>query len=42
MSVSYYASLLVYSNRIDAFRRAILETVKPGDRVLDVGAGLGT
>ena len=42
MSVPYYASLLGYSNRIDAFRRAIRNIVRPGDRVLDVGTGLGT
>ena len=42
MSTPYYASLLSYSNRIDLFRRAIEVAVRPGDRVLDVGTGLGT
>lgn len=42
MSVSYYASLLAFNNRIEAFQRGIAEAVRPGDRVLDVGTGLGT
>ncbi len=42
MSVLYYAGLLGYSNRIDAFQGAIQEGVRPGDRVLDVRTGLGT
>ena len=42
MNLLYYVDLLGYSNRIDAFRRAIRECVRPGDRVLDVGTGLGT
>ena len=42
MSVSYYADLLAYPKRIEAFRRAIQGTVRPSDRVLDVGTGLGT
>lgn len=42
MSVRYYRSLLAQRARIDAFRRAIARVVRPGDRVLDVGTGVGT
>lgn len=42
MSVPYYRGLLAQSARIEAFRRAIEATVRPGDRVLDLGTGLGT
>lgn len=41
-SVKYYRDLLAQPGRIEAFRRAIDQVVKPGDRVLDVGTGLGT
>jgi SAM-dependent methyltransferase len=40
--VKYYRDLLVQEQRIEAFRRAIGAVVRPGDRVLDVGTGLGT
>lgn len=40
--LAYYWSLLAQRERIDAFRRAIGTVVRPGDRVLDVGTGLGT
>ncbi len=40
--VKYYRDLLTEQTRIDAFRRAIRAVVRPGDRVLDVGTGLGT
>ena len=42
MSLDYYTALLTDRPRIEAFREAILAEVKPGDRVLDVGSGLGT
>jgi SAM-dependent methyltransferase len=42
VSVSYYGDLLGASHRIEAFRNAIEATVRPGDRVLDIGTGLGT
>jgi SAM-dependent methyltransferase len=40
--VKYYRDLLAQEQRIEAFRRAITAVVRPGDRVLDVGTGLGT
>lgn len=42
MTLPYYRALLAQSERIEAFRAALSATVRPGDRVLDVGAGLGT
>ncbi|MGD2136182.1 MAG: class I SAM-dependent methyltransferase [Gemmatimonadales bacterium] len=40
--LAYYWGLLAQHDRIEAFRRAITGVVRPGDRVLDVGTGLGT
>ncbi len=40
--LDYYADLLGGSSRIEAFRAAIRAVVRPGDRVLDLGTGLGT
>ena len=40
--MQYYRGLLHQATRIEAFRRAIHGTVRPGDRVLEVGTGLGT
>ncbi len=40
--MKYYRDLLAQGERIEAFRRAIHAVVKPGDKVLDVGSGLGT
>ena len=37
----YMATMMHDAKRNAAFRQAIAETVKPGDLVLDVGAGLG-
>jgi protein arginine N-methyltransferase 1 len=42
MSMDYYRGMLIQDTRIDAFRRAIRNAVRPGDRVLDIGSGLGT
>ncbi len=42
MSMDYYRGMLIQSTRIEAFRRYLTATVRPGDRVLEVGAGLGT
>lgn len=36
-----HRGMLVDSTRTEAFRRAIAEVVKPGDRVIDVGTGSG-
>ena len=40
--MNYYRELLRQSSRIEPFRRAIHSAVGPDDRVLEVGAGLGT
>lgn len=40
--IKYYRDLLQQRRRIEAFRRAIHAVVQPGDRVLEIGAGLGT
>lgn len=40
--LDYYAGLLSNESRLRAFRDAIHAVVRPGDRVLDVGTGLGT
>ena len=40
--LGYYRDLLDGEARIAAFRRAIERVVRPGDRVLDLGCGLGT
>jgi protein arginine N-methyltransferase 1 len=42
VSLLYYRQLLRQSPRIEAFRRAIRSSVRPGDRVLEIGSGLGT
>ncbi|MEZ4416296.1 MAG: class I SAM-dependent methyltransferase [Gemmatimonadota bacterium] len=42
MSVGYYHSLLADEARIRAFQVALTERVHPGDRVLEIGTGLGT
>ncbi|MBI2931092.1 MAG: methyltransferase domain-containing protein [Planctomycetes bacterium] len=42
MSVEYYAFLLTDRLRIESFLRSIAATVKPGDRVLEVGCGIAT
>lgn len=42
MSLQDYLGFLADERRVHAFRRAIAETVRPGDVVLDVGTGLGT
>jgi hypothetical protein len=42
MTMEYYRGMLIQSSRIEAFRRAIQAAVKPGDRVLEIGSGLGT
>lgn len=42
MSLLYYRQLLRQSPRIEAFRRAIRRSVRPGDSVLEIGSGLGT
>ncbi|MDX1567862.1 MAG: class I SAM-dependent methyltransferase [Longimicrobiales bacterium] len=42
MSLDYYIGLLEHEDRIEAIRRGIEEAVQDGDRVLDLGTGLGT
>lgn len=42
MGIQYYRDLLGDKRRLGLFRAAIFETVRPGDRVADVGTGLGT
>ena len=42
MKLTEYAWMLEDAARIGAFRRAIAQRVKPGDVVVEVGAGLGT
>jgi hypothetical protein len=42
VSLLYYRQLLRQAGRVEAFRRAIGCVVRPGDRVLEIGAGLGT
>jgi SAM-dependent methyltransferase len=40
--VRYYADLFGSAERIRGMRRGIREAVRPGDRVLEIGTGLGT
>lgn len=40
--MQHYRGMLAQAKRIEAFRRAIHAVVQPGDRVLEVGTGLGT
>lgn len=42
MTIDYYRGMLTQRTRVEAFRRAIQATVRPGDRVLEIGPGLGT
>ena len=42
MSVAYYHELLADQSRIRAFKAEIENVVGPGDRVLEIGTGLGT
>ncbi len=42
MTMDYYRGMLIQSTRIEAFRRQISAVVRPGDRVLEIGSGLGT
>lgn len=42
MSLSYFLGLLEHEDRIEALRRGIEAEVERGDRVLDLGCGLGT
>ncbi|MDT8370298.1 MAG: hypothetical protein RQ745_13910, partial [Longimicrobiales bacterium] len=40
--VRYYTDLLASGERIRGMRDAIREAVREGDRVLEIGTGLGT
>lgn len=42
MNIQYYRRMLADRVRLRAFHRAIRATVRPGDVVVEVGAGLGT
>ena len=40
--MEYYRGLLAQRGRVEAFQKRLGEIVRPGDRVLEIGAGLGT
>ena len=42
MTMDYYRGMLIQARRIEAFRRCLSSVVQPGDRVLEIGSGLGT
>lgn len=42
MSVDHYRVMLSQRRRVEAFRARVHEAVRAGDRVLEIGAGLGT
>jgi len=42
MSIDHYRVMLSQRRRIEAFRARVREAVRPGDCVLEIGAGLGT
>lgn len=42
MDILYYRRMLADRTRLRAFHRAIRKTVRPGDVVVEIGAGLGT
>ncbi len=42
MTIEYYRGMLTQETRMEAFRRRLLDVVQPGDRVLEIGTGLGT
>ena len=42
MSLRHYVGMLADRRRIEGFRQGLVEAVRPGDKVLDVGTGLGT
>ncbi len=42
MSAKYYRNLLTQQTRIEAFRAALRRVIRPGDRVLEIGTGVGT
>ena len=42
MTMEYYRGMLIQNTRIEAFQRHISAVVRPGDRVLEIGSGLGT
>src|SRR5689334_7836260 len=41
MPLTYHASMLADSDRVSAYERAIAAVVRPGDVVVDLGAGTG-
>jgi SAM-dependent methyltransferase len=42
VTIEHYRSMLAQSPRIEAFQRLVFETVRAGDLVAEIGAGLGT
>ena len=42
MSLGYYVSMLGDRRRIEGFQKGLASAVQPGDKVLEVGTGLGT
>ena len=42
MNIRHYRRMLADDVRLRAFHRAIRATVRPGDVVVEIGAGLGT
>ena len=42
MGIRFYREMLNDKRRVTAFREALLETVRPGETIVEVGSGVGT